>query len=109
MAALSRYSAGMRLPRFFNFHAGSARPPAEDQWLPVFDPATGKRYAEVADSGPLDLDAAIMAQQAAQPGWQGLPLAARARWLERIAQGIEDELDEFARIESLDTGKPLRN
>ena len=73
----------------------------------MFDPATGKRYAEVADSGPLDLDAAIMAQQAAQPGWQGLPLAARARWLERIAQGIEDELDEFARIESLDTGKPL--
>lgn len=97
----------MSLPRFSNFCAGQALAPAQDRWLPVFDPATGTRYAEVADSTAVDLEHAIAAATAAQGGWQSLPLAARARWLERIAQAIEDDQDGFAQTESRDTGKPL--
>ncbi|MGD9584961.1 MAG: aldehyde dehydrogenase [Lysobacterales bacterium] len=97
----------MSLPRFSNFYAGQARAPVEPRWLPVFDPATGTPYAEVADSDSADLELAIGAAAAAQSHWQRLPLAERARWLERIAQAIEDDLEGFAQIESRDTGKPL--
>lgn len=97
----------MSLLRFPNFCAGQALAPAAQRWLPVFDPATGAPYAEVANSDAADLELALAAASAAQPGWQALPLAERARWLERIAAAIEDDLDGFAQTESRDTGKPL--
>lgn len=87
---------------------GTARPPASDRWLEVFAPATASAYAEVASGDGDDVEAAVAAAEAAFADWSGLPNSARARWLERLAQALEEHADDFARAESRDAGKPIR-
>ena len=86
---------------------GKPVPPASGQWLDVFDPATREACAQVADGDARDVDAAVAAAQAAFPAWSSLPNGERARWLERLADALEARLDEFARAEAIDAGKPL--
>ena len=93
-----------RFPHWIN---GEPRDAASDTWLPVFEPASAKPYAEVADGDARDVDAAVAVAQAAFPAWSSLPNSERARWLERLADAIEARLDEFAQVEASDGGKPL--
>jgi aminomuconate-semialdehyde/2-hydroxymuconate-6-semialdehyde dehydrogenase len=81
--------------------------PATRAYLDDVDPATGKVYAEVPDGGPADVERAVAAAKAAFPAWSAMPAAERSRLLLALATGIEREIDELARIESVDTGKPV--
>ncbi|MHB8911633.1 MAG: aldehyde dehydrogenase [Lysobacter sp.] len=94
--------------RLCHFIAGVSRDPAAGQWLEVFDPATGRVFAEVADGNADDVDAAVEAAQAAFPAWSSLPNSERSRWLEKLADALEAKLDDFAHAESRDAGKPLK-
>ena len=94
--------------RLRHFIAGQFRDPAEGRWLEVFDPATGRGFAEVADGNAADVDAAVEAAQAAFPAWSSLPNSERSRWLSRLADALESRLDEFAHAESRDGGKPIK-
>ncbi len=87
---------------------GNHLEPAQDRWLPVFDPATAQPFAEVVSGDACDVKAAVAAAQAAFPAWSSLPNSQRARWLERLADALEARIEEFARAESLDGGKPYR-
>ena len=93
-----------RIPHWID---GEPVPPANAQWLDVFDPATRAVASQVADGDAADVDAAVIAAQAAFPAWSALPNSARARWMERLADAIEVFTDKFARIEAEDGGKPL--
>ena len=95
----------MRLTHWID---GKPHPPASGRWLDVFDPASGRGCAEVADGNAGDVEAAVAAAQAAFPGWSGLPNSARARWLEKLADALESNLDDFAHAESRDGGKPIK-
>jgi aminomuconate-semialdehyde/2-hydroxymuconate-6-semialdehyde dehydrogenase len=95
----------MRLTHWID---GEAREAASGRWLDVFDPATGRAFAEVARGDASDVDAAIAAAQKALPAWSGLPTTERARWLEKLADALEARLDDFAHAESRDGGKPIR-
>ena len=64
-------------------------------------------YSQVADSTAADVDAAAAAAAAALPAWAALSPAQRARWLHKIADGIEARLEDFALAESKDQGKPV--
>ena len=86
---------------------GQAREPASGRWLDVFDPATRTVASQVADGDASDVDDAVAAAEAAFPAWSGLPNSVRARWLERLADALEARLEEFARAEAADAGKPL--
>jgi aminomuconate-semialdehyde/2-hydroxymuconate-6-semialdehyde dehydrogenase len=90
-----------------NFIDGTWRNPDSDRYLEVFEPATGAAYARVADSATSDIDAAVTAARSAFPAWSALPHAERARWLQRLADAMESELEALAAAETLDTGKPL--
>lgn len=92
-----------RFPHWIN---GQARDAATGTWLPVHEPASGQVYAEVADGDAQDVADAIRAAQAAFPAWSALPASERARWLEKLASALEDRLDDFARAEARDGGKP---
>ncbi len=94
------------MERFANFVNGEFVDPRDGGWLPVHEPATGQAYAEVADSGAGDVDAAVEAAKAAFPAWAALDGAERGRCLERMAAGIESRLDELVTLESRDNGKP---
>jgi betaine-aldehyde dehydrogenase len=75
----------------------------------ILDPSTGTPLAEVAEGGAADAERAVAAARAAfrRGGWSRITPAERAAVLDRLANLLEDEADEFARTESRNTGKPL--
>lgn len=75
--------------------------------LPTFDPATGDLLAELTRGDGLDIDEAVTAARDAFCLWQFSDGLTRARLLGVVAQKIREEAEELARLESLDTGKPL--
>jgi aminomuconate-semialdehyde/2-hydroxymuconate-6-semialdehyde dehydrogenase len=87
---------------------GQARPAANGASLDVYDPSSGEVYASCPDGDRDDVEAAVGAAAAAFPAWSALPAFERAAWMNRLADGVEARLDEFARAESRDAGKPLR-
>lgn len=76
---------------------------------PVLDPATGQQLTTVAAGDPTDVDRAVVAARAAFDSgtWAGLPPRERGRVLLRAAELLRARAEEFARLESLDVGKPL--
>jgi aminomuconate-semialdehyde/2-hydroxymuconate-6-semialdehyde dehydrogenase len=95
----------MRLAHWID---GKPCTPAGGGWRETFDPATGRAHAEVADGDARDVDLAVEAARRAFPAWSKLPNSQRARWLERLAQALEDRLEAFAHAESRDGGKPVK-
>jgi len=95
------------MERIPNFLDGRHVPPGADAWLENVEPATGGTYSLVASSDASDVDRAVSAARRAFPGWSGTPAAERSRLLLALGQRIEDDLERFARAESIDTGKPL--
>ncbi|HJU07427.1 MAG TPA: aldehyde dehydrogenase, partial [Rhodanobacteraceae bacterium] len=91
-----------------NLIDGQLRAPATDAYLDVFEPATGKVYARCPDSDKRDVELAVQAAQRAAPAWAALSHGERAQHLHRLADAVEAKLDDFAREESRDTGKPVK-
>ena len=77
--------------------------------LEAIDPATSEVFASVALGDTADVEAAVASARAAFDGaWPGLPPVRRVRLLNRIAGLLRERSREFAELESLDVGKPLR-
>jgi aminomuconate-semialdehyde/2-hydroxymuconate-6-semialdehyde dehydrogenase len=93
--------------RLANLIDGRLQAPLDNRWLDVHEPATGAVFAHCPDSTAADVDAAVQAAQKATPGWMATPSDERARLLHRLADLIEARLDEFAALESRDSGKPV--
>src|SRR6202521_3967337 len=75
----------------------------------AIDPATAGVFATVAQGDKGDVDSAVEAARAAfAGGWAGLPPVRRVRILNRLAGLLRERSREFAELESLDVGKPLR-
>ncbi len=94
-----------RLRHFIN---GEFADPAQDRWLDVFEPATGEKYAELADGCESDLDRAIGAALSAQQEWARAPSEVRAHYLNRLADLIDANHERLVAAESRDNGKPVR-
>jgi len=93
--------------RILNFIDGEFREPTSGKYLDNIEPATGKPYSQLADSGKEDVDLAVAAAEKAFADWSKTPGQKRSQILLRIADLIERDLEKFARAESIDTGKPL--
>src|ERR1700733_13053922 len=76
---------------------------------PPYNPATGEVLANVAEGDKEDIDRAVKAARAAfETGkWSKTSPSKRARMMWKLADLLEEHLEEFAQIESLDNGKPL--
>ncbi|MCM2316790.1 MAG: aldehyde dehydrogenase [Thermoanaerobaculia bacterium] len=83
-------------------------PPKSNSYLDDIGPATGATIARVPDSDGRDVDAAVAAAQRAFQAWSRTPAEARSRLLLGLADLIERDADELARIESLDNGKTVK-
>jgi aminomuconate-semialdehyde/2-hydroxymuconate-6-semialdehyde dehydrogenase len=90
-----------------NYIDGAYRPPVHGVYLDNYEPATGKVYSKVPDSEAADLALAVTAAQKVLPAWRTMPAEARAKVLNAIADGIEQRLEELARAEAVDNGKPI--
>ncbi len=96
--------------RYDHWIGGREVPPAGGGYFPVENPATGEVLAEVADGTPEDVDRAV--QSAAEAFWDGRwsrrDPRERARILNRLAQLLAESVEDLARIETLQTGRPIR-
>lgn len=77
--------------------------------IPVINPHDGSTICEIAEARAADVDAAVAAARKAFPAWSRLAAADRGRLLLRLADAIEARAEEFAQLEALDTGHPLRD
>jgi aminomuconate-semialdehyde/2-hydroxymuconate-6-semialdehyde dehydrogenase len=90
-----------------NFIGNESLPASSGRWLDVHEPATGRVYARVAESGADDIEKAVTAARNAFASWARKPGEDRAAILNRIADLLCDNSDRLAAAESKDTGKPL--
>lgn len=90
-----------------NYINGERVPPASGSYLDNINPATGDVFSSVPASDAVDVEAAVAAAERAFPVWSKTPADERSRILLRMADLIEARLDEFARAETDDNGKPL--
>ncbi len=93
--------------RVTNYIDGAQVEPAAGGHFDNLEPATGRVIARVPDSTAEDADRAVAAAKKAFPAWAQTPAQERSRLLLAVADAIEANLDELARLESMDTGKPL--
>jgi betaine-aldehyde dehydrogenase len=94
-------------PTASHFIAGAPREDASGEPIPVIYPATGEELARVHAATPATVEAALAAAAAAQPAWAALKPVERGRVLTRAAWLIRERGEELARLETLDTGKPI--
>jgi aminomuconate-semialdehyde/2-hydroxymuconate-6-semialdehyde dehydrogenase len=90
-----------------NYIDGEFTEPRSNRRIDDIDPATGLLCASLPDSDAGDVAAAVEAAKRAFPAWARTRAEERGRILLDIAARIEARLDEFARAESVDTGKPI--
>jgi acyl-CoA reductase-like NAD-dependent aldehyde dehydrogenase len=76
--------------------------------LDVVNPATGKPFATIARANAGQLEEAVAAAKAAGPGWAAQGCAARGENLTKLADAIEANKDEFAKLLTAEQGKPLK-
>jgi len=82
---------------------------ASGRTFPVMDPSTGRELLRVAEADAVDVDRAVAAARRAfdEGPWTRLTPAERSRIVWRIGDLLEEHLEEFALLETLDVGKPL--
>jgi acyl-CoA reductase-like NAD-dependent aldehyde dehydrogenase len=90
---------------------GEGRPAAEGRTFEVIEPGTGAPMAEVAEAGPEDARRAVdVAVQAFDDGpWPRTPATLRGRVLLRASTLVRERLEDLARLEARNAGKPIRD
>jgi aldehyde dehydrogenase (NAD+) len=91
------------------FLDGEFRPATDGTTFATINPATEEPLARVAEAGAADIEAAVKAaRRAYKQVWRRMPGSERAKYLYRIARLLQERSREFAVLESLDNGKPIR-
>jgi aldehyde dehydrogenase (NAD+)/betaine-aldehyde dehydrogenase len=87
---------------------GQWQPASTGQTFPTRDPSTGRTLRQVAAASDADVDAAVMAARAAMddPAWTELPKNELSLLLWRLADLVEANADDLARLETRDNGQP---
>src|SRR3954463_5358716 len=94
--------------RFRNIVNGESADAADGATYDLINPATGEVYAAAPASRAEDVDRAMKAAEAAFEEWRDSPPADRQKALLKIADALESRADEFVRVESQNTGKPVQ-
>ncbi|CTQ34275.1 aldehyde dehydrogenase family protein [Jannaschia rubra] len=77
--------------------------------MPVENPSTGETFAQIPRGQSRDIDAAVAAAHQALAGdWGRMPAVERGRLLSRMGRLVLERVDDLARLEAADVGKPLK-
>ncbi|HEU4405510.1 MAG TPA: aldehyde dehydrogenase family protein [Polyangiaceae bacterium] len=96
-------------PRYDLFVGGAFRAPRSGRYFDTHSPSTEKKLAEVAEADEADVDAAVTAARGAfESVWSKLPGLERGKYLYRLARRLQEKAREFAIVETLDGGKPIK-
>ncbi|MFM0324520.1 aldehyde dehydrogenase family protein [Caballeronia glebae] len=91
------------------FIDGRFVPALSGETLATLNPHDNSEIAQVSMAGRDDVDRAVQAAKKAFPAWSAMAAADRGRLLLKLADAIEANADELARLESMDTGHPIRD
>lgn len=84
-------------------------PPVGKAWFRTINPATEEVISEIALAGSKDIDKAVKAaRKAYNEVWSVMPAQERGKYIYRIARLLQERAREFAIIETMDGGKPIR-
>ncbi|KAL4939847.1 hypothetical protein BDV06DRAFT_230798 [Aspergillus oleicola] len=89
------------------FINGEFQHASDGKTFSLINPFTREAVAEVAQANEEDTNKAVAAAKAAFPAWRDLSPSDRGAYLHKLATLIRENNDEFARLESLSTGKPV--
>ncbi|MFA7274982.1 MAG: aldehyde dehydrogenase [Crocinitomicaceae bacterium] len=90
-----------------NYIGGELVAPNAGKYIDNYEPATGKVYSLIPDSDETDIELAVKAAEIAFPAWANLSGEARGKIMQKVADGIEARMQEFAEAEAKDNGKPV--
>lgn len=91
-----------------NLINGSLVHGSSDETFDVVNPADGSVVATLTIATPEDVDAAVRAAAAAQPGWAAMAPAERSAALLALAAAMNERADEYAAVETAQAGKPIK-
>jgi len=94
--------------KFSLFINGKWTKPSSGEYFESFSPATTQKLAQIAEANEKDVDDAVKAAKKALKPWVELGGHGRARYLYAIARQIQKHSRNFAVLESMDNGKPIR-
>ena len=94
--------------RYGLFIGGKFVAPKSGRYFDTVNPATEQKLAEVADAGEADVEAAVRAAESGFKLWSKLAPLERGKYLYRIARLLQEKAREFAILETMDGGKPIK-
>lgn len=95
------------MKKILNYINGECIAPLHDEWIDNYNPSVGEVYSLIPNSSSEDVQTAYEAAAQAFPDWSETPLEQRSQILARIASLITENLDQLAKAEAIDNGKPL--
>jgi betaine-aldehyde dehydrogenase len=75
--------------------------------IAVVEPATAEIMAEVPQAGIEETDAAVARAKQAFPAWRAISPGNRSSLLHKLANAVEEKLEDLARLEARNAGKPI--
>ena len=95
------------MKKLYNYINGDMNPSHSGNWMDVMNPSQGKVYAQIPASDAADVEAAVAAAKSAFGAWSEMGTHKRFEHLSRLADGIRNKMELFAKAESTDNGKPI--
>ncbi|MDC1370318.1 aldehyde dehydrogenase [Flavobacteriales bacterium] len=89
-----------------NYINGELVAPVEGKYLDNYNPSKGEVYSQIPNSQANDVEKAVKAASEAFPEWSKTPKNERSKILVRLANLIDENLEELAKAEAMDNGKP---
>jgi len=110
MATMTKAARGPQIRQTQCFIGGQWIPSASGKTFDTVNPANEEVITQVAEGDAADVDLAVKAARKAfdHGPWRTMDARERGRLMHRLADLIEEEIDELAMLESLDNGKPIR-
>jgi aldehyde dehydrogenase (NAD+) len=111
MATMTKTTRQPKIRQTECFIGGKWVPSTSGKTFETVNPANEEVLAQVAEGDAADIDAAVKAaREAFETGpWSKMDARDRGRLMNKLADLIEEDLDELAALESLDNGKPIRD
>jgi len=102
-------SAAQIKPQYDLFINGKFEKPLSKKYFDSINPANEEKLSSVAEANQADIDRAVKAaRNAYDKVWKRMPAKERAKYIYRIARMMQERAREFAIVETLDGGKPIR-
>ncbi|MET9516969.1 gamma-aminobutyraldehyde dehydrogenase [Streptomyces sp. NPDC002994] len=105
---VNRFPVQDRFADGAQYIGGQLRPGTSGRTHAVVDPATGEKVYEYELASTADVDAAVAAARDAFPGWAATTPGERSDAMHRFAAVLAEQAEDFAYVESLQCGKPIK-